>query len=306
MYNLTNIESFDEEFDLLRQLSLPKLLSAAVERSPKQVTEAVTYLDMERLLVDDLRFVDQLFSKDNKRAIPLALWICNWDSSISVEKVVGYLSALRQKLIENNFDFHFVLPNPFICSEKARLSSSSIESFFQKFTQLARCETQPIEADETVFQLLRRVMALGVRTNIVIDLSLLEDSLHVSQGPDLNSDDDLVLSRICNSAYELKIALADYSNLYAVQTFSFSGESRQTLSSPFAVPLLRTLCFLRHIFPSSTLLSASPGSLGKHLYLLINELGICSRCQGALEIDSAKSLNLPLLSEISRIDSYAS
>ena len=305
MHEFTNIEVFDEEFEALRKFSLPDLLYSAVERSPKQYTVAITYLDLDKLLSDDSQFVDQLFSKGPNRAAPLALWICSWDNSVSLERAIGYLSALKQKLVDNKFAFHFVLPNPYIIAEKARLSAISIESFLQKFIELADCETQPIEADETAYQLLRRVMSLGVRTNVVLDVSVLEDPLHVAKGPEMDIDDDLVLNRICNSAFELKYALKDYSELYSVQTFSFSSQAKQTLSSPFAVPLLRLLCFLRHIFPTPVQLSSSPGLLGKHLYLLINELGICSRREGALEIDSAKSLNLPLLSEISRFHNYA-
>jgi len=305
MYDFTNIETFDEVFDSFRKLPLSELLSSAVDRSPGQSTLAIAYLDMDNLLLDDTPFIEQLLTNKLTKVARLALWISEWDNSISLEKILGYLTALKQKLIENRFNFHFVLPNPYICLEKAKLSSISIEQFFQKFMSLANCETQPIEANETAFQLLKRVMAVGVRTNVVLDVSLLDDPLHVAKGPDINSDDDIVMNRVCGLAYELKQALSDYSNLYSVQTFSFSSELRQTLASPFAVPLLRLLCLLRYIFPAPVLLSPFPGSVGKHLYLLLNEFGICSRREGALEVESAKALNLPLLSEISRTYSYA-
>lgn len=305
MYSFSSTETFDDEFNSLRKLPLPKLLSSAVDRSPKQSASAIAYLDMKRLLVDDSQFVEQLFSKENRSAAPLSLWICNWENSVSVERIIGYLTALKEKLVQNKFDFHYVLPDPFVCSEKARLCSISIDKFLRKFTVLASCETQPIVESQAVIQLLKRVMSLGIRTNIIVDLSLIEDQLHVAKGPDFDADDDLILNRVCSSAYELKMTLANFSSLYSIQTFSFSSEVKQTLSSPFAVPLLRTLCLLRHIFPSSVQLSASPGLLGKHLYLLINELGICSRREGAFDVDSSKSLNIPLLSEITRIPNYA-
>jgi hypothetical protein len=305
MYSFSSIETFDDEFNSLRKLALPRLLSSAVDRSPNQSASAIAYLDMKRLLVDDSQFVEQLFSDENRSSAPLALWICNWENSVSVEKIVGYLTALKEKLVQNKFDFHFVLPDPVVCSEKARLCSISIDNFLRKFTVLASCETQPIVASEAVIPLLKRVMSLGIRTNIIVDVSLIEDPLHVAKGPDFDADDDIILNRVCSSAYELKVALANFSSLYSIQTFSFSSEVKQTLSSPFAVPLLRTLCLLRHIFPSSVLLSASPGLLGKHLYLLINELGICSRREGAFDVQSSKSLNIPLLSEITRIPNYA-
>ena len=306
MNDFSNIECFDEELAELQKLSLTDLLSSAVERSPKRYTVAIVFLDLNKLLVDDTEFVTGLFSKAPNKLTPLALWISNWDSTISTERVIGYLSVLRQKLVEHKFNFHFVLPNPYVCAEKARLSSVSLENFLDKFTVLADCETQPIVANDSAFQLLKRVMAHGIRTNIVLDVSVIEDPLHVTTGPEFDLDDDIVLSRICSSAFELKHALKNFSELYSVQTFSFSSQTRQTLASPFAVPLLRLLCFLRHIFPTPVLLSSSPGALGKNLYLLINELGICSRREGALEIETAESLNLPLLSEISRFHNYAS
>lgn len=305
MYSFSTIEKFDNEFNSLRKLSLAKLLSSAVDRSPKQIISAICYLDIEKLLVDDSQFVDQLLSQKNRNSTPLALWISNWDSSISVQRVVGYLSALRERLIDYKYNFCFVLPDPCICSEKARLSSLSLESFFRKFTSMAPCQTQPIVAEHSVFQLLKQVMSLGVHANLLIDLSLIEDTLNIARGPDHEVADDLILNRICIAAYELKTALSDFSNSYSIQTFSFSNEMKQTLSSPFAVPLVRTLCLLRHIFSPPVLLSASPGLLGKNLYLLINELGICSRLEGAFDCHSAESLNLPLLSEISRLSHYA-
>jgi hypothetical protein len=295
----------DEKIKSLIKLPLSKLLLQAAKLNQRHETSAVFYTEFSSSAAFNKDLIQKLIGNKvkllSKSDFRTALWIPAWDNSVGLNQVLGELSNFKNELNKNDLDYYLILPDPLICLEKSRLESISLEEFLMQFSELGECETQAVVADNTMFALLRRIMTTDVKVRVAIDVSLLEDPFHVLKGPDVGIDDNLGLLRLCNEAYEIQNEFEEYSSGYSVHLTSSLDDSKQTLSSPFAVPLLRLICLLRHIFPSSVLLTTTPSLVGRNLYLLLDELGVSSLCEGALNIDSSEKLNLPLLSEISEL-----
>ena len=308
----------EEDIHELLELPLSELVLLASKKTLPSKLEPVIAINLAEL-IEKTAIVENIcerFLKHSKEinissSVPTlpTIWPIGWTELSSLNPFIESVHELAERFAGPNSKLKLVLPDPEQSFQIAKTHKLSLEKFYNTLNENAdlnriECHTQsyafkPQKCEAASTDFLATTINAGVVAHLNLDFSILDDSLHIAAGPELDFDDNFGLLRIGAQIFEIEAEFSKYSSNYCIDVVPRPAFKKQTLESPFAIPVLKGLCLTRIIFPENISIFISPTLVGKNLYLFFKDLKICQIGQGAIDLESALALRMPLFSEIS-------
>lgn len=240
-------------------------------------------------LLQRLELVSQFLPKEK------ALWIQfdGWRDTQLISEILPFIQILEQKASEFHSQINFITPPLNECALLAKANSIPLDQLFSALRDRGFVLSAPGPWTDYESSALEH----GIVPSVQFDLSYLGDQFHVASGPNDRGErheDSILLTRHVGNVLEVRDELESW----VLSPIWLDSTDRQTLRSPFALPLAKAIAISRLILPDHIAVEGPPLLLGRHLAQLLSNYRISSLGSAAADLFTAETLKVPLLSEV--------